>query len=425
MRPFVRAGHAGSSAPRPLRLLYLGFAFPPGVQPLFPGCNPAGHAFETGMVTALRAFFDLRSVGVLPFEPPRLPAAAPASGIAHDLLLLDRAPELFHRLRSLARLKAQYRRWRALGWEPDAVLVYNLSPIYNRFLLWLERRAPQSKRVLLLLDSASLGRPIPWLKRFRHRFKPLCVPDTEMLGHFEGCIGLSRTVEEHVRPRQLPFLWMPGGCSPGRALPPQDFPPEPAGPFPLRLGYFGALAAHAGVKPLVEAFLASDLPATLELCGYGKLGPDLAGLARDNPRLKYHGWLAAPEDCLRFGQSCQVLVNPRPATHGNENSFPSKLFDYALCGRAILTSQLSGVEEVLGPAAYYFDPRDFTHSLNQRLWELAGTPAHELRQRGAAIQQRILGEFSWEQQAARIAGFLEETCARKPAGAPCPSAAAA
>ena len=50
------------------RLLYLGFAFPPGVQSRFPGINPAGHRFETEMITALRRHFEIRSVGLLPFE---------------------------------------------------------------------------------------------------------------------------------------------------------------------------------------------------------------------------------------------------------------------------------------------------------------------------------------------------------------------
>ena len=103
------------SAPK---LLYLGFAFPPGVAALFPGINPAGHGFETQMLAALRAHFEIRSVGVMPFAVPELPIKPnPASGIAHDLLLRDQVPELWYRLRSLARLKRQYRLWIAGGWR--------------------------------------------------------------------------------------------------------------------------------------------------------------------------------------------------------------------------------------------------------------------------------------------------------------------
>ena len=85
-----------------LRLLYLGFAFPPGVAALNPGLNPAGHALETQMMSELRGHFDVRSAGVLPLQPPKIDSADPSTGIAHDVILLEKPPELFHRFRSLA-----------------------------------------------------------------------------------------------------------------------------------------------------------------------------------------------------------------------------------------------------------------------------------------------------------------------------------
>src|SRR5689334_4791826 len=108
-----------TNSPKPrLRLLYLGFAFPPGVAALHPGINPAGHALETQMLGELREQFEVRSTGVLPLQPPAIEAADPASGVAHDLILVEKPPELFHRFRSLACLKTQYRRWRDAGWVP-------------------------------------------------------------------------------------------------------------------------------------------------------------------------------------------------------------------------------------------------------------------------------------------------------------------
>ena len=395
-----------------LKLLYLGFAFPPGVQTLYPGFNPAGHALETRMIGELRAYFDIRSSGLLPFCPPSVPHAAPDSGIDHELLLLDRPPELFHRMRSLARLKAQYRAWCASGWKPDLVLVYNLSPIYNQFLLWLARQARHPKLLLLLLDSAQLGRPIPNLKRLRHCLKPMTTPDAAMLSHFDGCIGLSQSVEKYFRALKTPFLWMPGGCTASRALTEREFPTAVEPSIPIRFGYCGAFGAHAGVKLLIETFLAADIPGTLEICGYGKSGPEFASLARQEPRLKFRG-LLSPQESLRFSRMCDVLVNPRPATHGNENNFASKLFDYALSGRAILTSRLSGVEEVLGPQAYYFDPADFSGDLRRSLLALAGTPRAELNRHGTAVQYRMLTEFGWPKQAAGIAQFLFEVWSRQ------------
>jgi glycosyltransferase involved in cell wall biosynthesis len=92
---------------------------------------------------------------------------------------------------------------------------------------------------------------------------------------------------------------------------------------------------------------------------------------------------------------------------GNENNFPSKIFEYALTGRAILTSPVSGVDRVLGEEAVYFDINDYDRSLDRRLEELAAIPRTELRRRGAAIQERLLRHYSWAQQGEKLARFLE------------------
>jgi hypothetical protein len=397
------------------RLLYLGFAFPPGVHALYPGINPAGHMLETNLVAQLRRHYEVRSAGILPIEPPEIKSADPDSGIAHELLLFEKWPELLHRQFSLNKLKRQYKAWAAASWEPQVVLVYNLSPIYNQFLLWLRSRRKSPKLVLLLLDSPNLGEQLPWLKRFRRRFKPMYVPDSEMLPRFDACVGLSKSVERYFTPRAVPFLWMPGACAPQRAI--KDSTKDSTkgdqegtgsggvAADPIRFGYYGALGAHAGVQQMTEVFLRSGLNATLEICGYGKAAEELAERARQDARLKFRG-LLSPAECLRFGRECDVLVNPRPATHGNENNFASKVFDYALSGRAILTSRLSGVEAVLGADAWYFDAAEFEKSLGTELERLANIPRSELHRRGAAVQQKILTEYSWDEQGRRVAEFL-------------------
>ena len=356
----------------------------------------------------LRGVFEVRSAGVLPLEPPALETADPTSGIPHDIILLEKPPELFHRFRSLSCLKAQYRRWSSTGWEPDVVLVYNMSPIYNQFLLWLRRHPKCPKLVLLLLDSPNLGTPVHRWKRFRRRFKPMYTPDSDMIWRFDACIGLSKVTGKYFRPRNVPFLWMPGGCTPARACR-SGFDAIDERNGTVRLGYFGALADHAGVRPMIDALLASKVPASLEICGYGKLSDNLSAMARENERLKFRG-LLTPTDCLRFGLSCDALVNPRPATHGNENNFSSKLFEYALTGRSILTSNLSGVEDVLGPQAFYFDPHDFNRSLRENLFAVVNTTRAELDHRGAAIRERVVSQFCWTKQGERVAGFLNQVC---------------
>ncbi len=392
------------------RLFYLGFAFPPGVQALFPGVNPAGHGFETRMIAALRQHFEIRSAGLCSVKLPDLapdPRASP--GVGHEILLSESQTTFLGRQQALATLKRRYQQWQAEGWVPEAILVYNLSPVYNAFIRWLRRQPNRPRLVLLLLDSSQLGARLPAIKRLRYHFKPMIVPDAAMLGQFDACIGLSTDVEVYFKPVQTPFLWMPGACDPKRT---PESAAEKTEAAPVCFGYFGALAAYSGVWELAEVFRQGRLPATLRICGYGKLSDSLAQLARNDARIRFDGLLPNPDDCLAFGEGCDVLVNPRPPGFGNQNNFPSKLFDYALCGRAILSSRISGVDQVLGPEAFYYDVTRHPASLQEALEQIAGTDRQELRRRGTALRQRMVAEFNWANQAARMAGFVKQICAR-------------
>lgn len=391
------------------RLLYLGFAFPPGWQERFPDVNPAGHAFETQMIGELRRHFEIKSAGTLPLAIDAADKTPnPSAGVNHDLLLVEKPPELLHRWRSLARLRRWYQSKSAVGWVPDAVLVYNLSPIYNQFIRWLRRQPNRPRLVLLFADSATLGRSLSCGKKFRQRFKPMLMPDAESITLFDACIALSRDTEPFFAAKKIPWLWMSGGCVPEQA----PSATSASGDGPITFGYFGSLAAHAGVSALIENFLTTSLSNTLHICGYGKQSEAIASLARQNPRLRFHGLLPTPADCLTWAQSIDVLVNPRAAGRGNENNFPSKLFQYALSGRAILSTRLSGIDAVLGEEAFYFDAEDFDRTLRQQLEQLATVPRAELRRRGEEIRQRVAKDYSWERQAERAARFIQELLAR-------------
>jgi glycosyltransferase involved in cell wall biosynthesis len=199
----------------------------------------------------------------------------------------------------------------------------------------------------------------------------------------------------------MPWLWLPNGCDPARIIRPEEDPQE----GPVQFGYFGTLAQHGGLPALLRIFTQERLDATLHICGYGKTKDEIAQRCADDPHLRFHA-PRTPDECVRFATTCDVMVNPRPIVPGNENNFSSKVFEYALSGRAILTSRVSGVDVILGPEAFYFEAEDFERSLGEVLRQVAATPRAELRCRGAAIQERVRTEFSWDQQGKRCAEFL-------------------
>src|SRR6185436_2789123 len=166
------------------------------------------------------------------------------------------------------------------------------------------------------------------------------------------------------------------------------------------------LAEHSGLPQLLDVLAKSALPNPLRVAGFGKPKASIAARCKSDSRLSFQGALT-PDECLRFAARCDVLVNPRPRVPGNDNNFSSKVFEFALSGRAILTSRLSGVDAVLGEQAFYFDEEKFVPSLTEALARVAGTPRAEFRRRGAAIQKRLLQNFTWTQQGERLAKFLQ------------------
>ena len=387
-----------------LRLLNLTYAFPPGVSGRFPSLNNSGHATETRMAQALSRQAEVSTVGMQAREIfGKLEPRDDSLGLEHELLLWDRRPEFWHRWRSWRQLRRFYLEKTARNGPPDVVLVKNPGPAYGYFVRWLQRQHPRPLIVLLLADAGTLGQKIPFTKRLRYAFKPMVTLDEgKAILWFDACISFSFATRRYFEPRGVPWMWMP-------SAPNFQYDPQPAGRAqtgPIRFGYFGQLAERTTVLPMVHGFLDAKVSGTLHVCGYGNLSNVLKELAGRHSSFHFDGLFAKQSDCLAWAQKVDVLINPRLPIQGLENSFPSKIFDFGMTGKAILSTRTGGVDKVLGEEGLYLETDDFASSLRQKLCEVAAMDRAELERRGKAIRERILREFNWDAQASRMVEFL-------------------
>lgn len=387
-----------------LRVLYLSYAFPPGVSGRFPSLNPAGHATETRMAQALSRQAEVSTVGIQAREVfGNLEPRDDSIGLEHELLLWDRRPELWHRWYSWRQLRRFYLERTARSGAPDVVLVKNSGPVYNYFVRWLRQQQPRPLIVLLLADAGTLGQKIPVIKRLRYVFKPMITLDeAKVILWFDACIAFGIDTQRYFEPRGVPWLWMPSAFN-FRYDPP---PADPVQNGPIRFGYFGTLGKQSNVLGMVQAFLDAQVPGTLHVCGHGGLSDTLKHLAERHANFHFDGLLPKQSDCLAWTQKLDVLINPRPSAFGLENSFPSKIFEYAMTGKAILSTVTGGVERVLGPKGLYLKTENFEKALCQTLRAVAAMDRTELQQRGATIRERVLKDFNWDEQASRMVEFL-------------------
>jgi glycosyltransferase involved in cell wall biosynthesis len=386
-------------------VLSLTYAFPPGVNGRFPSLNQAGHPNETRLAQALSRLADVSTVGMLAREVfGKLEPRDDSIGLEHDLLLWDRRPELWHRWHSWRQLRRFYLEKTARQGMPDVLLVKNLGPVYNCFVRWLRRRHLRPLIVLILADAGTLGQKIPFAKRLRYAFKPMVTLDEgKSMLWFDACISYGLGTRRYFEPRGVPWMWMPSAFN-FRYDPP---PASLAQTGPIRFGYFGQLDERTTVLPMVQGFLDAHVPGTLHVCGYGKLSNVLKDLAGRHSSLHFDGLLAKQSDCLAWAQKVDVLINPRLPIQGLENTFPSKIFEFGMTGKAILSTCTCGVDKVLGHEGIYLETNDFPNSLRKKLCEVAAMDRAELQRRGTAIRNRILRDFTWDEQARRIIDFLE------------------
>lgn len=385
------------------KLIYLGCAFPPGVAALFPTIQPASQYTEPNFIHSIKSRFDIRTVGCWSLDVEKLspdPAASP--GLNNALNLMEGPPRLRNRLNSLRRLKRTWRQWREEGWEADIVLVFSSNPVYNAFVRWLRHRPDAPRLVLLLGDCPTLGEKISAWRRFRYSLMPMRWFEHQMLPVYDACVSASREADAYFVPRGVPWLWLPPAIDEERVVNPLSWPEESAAVF----GFAGSLGDHSGLLKMLGLYRELELENLVRVAGYGKNCERVAALASEDRRIEFAGTLK-PGEPLHFAQRCDVMLNPRPLAFGNRYTFPSKLLEYALVGRAILSVRMAGIDELLGPEAFYFEPEDYDQSLKRALCEVAKIPRSELQRRGMAIRNRLLNHHSWQEHGQKLAGFLD------------------
>lgn len=353
------------------------------------------------MAQALAKKTELSSVGLLRKEIwGHLEPRDGSLGLEHQLLIWDRKPEVWHRWLSWHQLRAFYREYVKQNGVPDALLVRNLSTgVFNYFVRWLRHQSQRPVIVQVLADSG-LGQPVSTSRRFRYLFKPMQFLEEHAVGWYDACLGFGIESRRHFEPRGVPWMWMPSAFN-YYYEPPQTV----AGNGPIRYGYFGGLTREIGVESMVKAFLTSGVPGSLRLCGFGELTETIKKIAIEHPNIQFDG-LLTPQGCLSWAQQVDVLVNPRLPFWGRDNSFPSKLFEYAITGKAILSTRACGVDKVLLDEGVYVETDDLEGSLREKFREVSAIERSELQRRGTVIRQRIVSEYNWDEQARRIVEFI-------------------
>lgn len=385
-----------------MNVFYLGFWLPPSVVARYAQTNGAGQLWESRFLHNLCIDAPLRTASIV--DRKLTLSDAERSNPGH-LLLQGRFGKDLQAYPSFRELRKKYIGWRRQGWKPDCFVVYNAHPIGNAFTRFLAKHDPEVKRVLLFLDSRHFGKKLRSLKRLRLQLKPLHWSDEAMLPYYHGVASASLSSEHFCRDRSIPWWWFPGGAQTDGLLDTVESPPTKG---VIRMGYFGSHSDYAGLKDLLDAFLAAPhLKLELSIAGEGPKTVELKGYTRADPRIEWVGFLNERKDLGRWASSCHVLVNPRPAGFGNENNFPSKIFDYVQLGRPVLSSTTPTLQHAFGDSMLWYDA-DKPNALSEALNLVSEKCIAELMLQGKNLHDTYVQLFSWERRVQGLKQWMQE-----------------
>ena len=224
------------------------------------------------------------------------------------------------------------------------------------------------------------------------------------LKNFDGLISFTEDVKKELQV-EVPFCQLAIGCEKSKIIDSADIPATNS-EAPFKVVYAGTLIYYNGIKEMLDAFARLPKHYELHIYGYGPLAEDVEKMAEENENIVFHGRFA-PEDTMRILNEYDLLLNPRIIDPSIENfTFPSKLIDYLLTGKSVLTSRFKTL-----PEAYY----DFVYTIDKMSAEGIANAVEgvfsdsvELRRKKSETAINYLKNYqTYDKIAEGLIGFME------------------
>lgn len=395
----------------PMAIAFLGSVLPEDMCNRNPACNVSGNKFQIQFLDALReasgvspTIISVLPIGVFPKSQTLFVRSGPISfnnGLQGwlipfmNVLVLKQLTIGLANLLVLMKWHLQHRRTRRF------VLVYNLYPPMSLPVL-LATQLLGGKAVAVVPDFPhNLSFNFQGWKGMLQRINVWL--ESRSLAYFAGIIPFTQYVADDFAPGR-PMMVMEGGVNPpdvvGKAYPVRF-------PSSERIGFFsGTLNEINGIALLLKAFrLISDPNFRLWIFGSGPLESEVRAASLQDNRIVYGGFLPN-EEVMRYQRQATVLLNARPTNQLiTRYTFPSKLCEYMLSGRPVITTALAGIPKEYFDFVYVLSD-ETPEGLASLLTDVCAKPAFELDEFGSRGREFILQTKNWSIQGRRVYEFI-------------------
>jgi hypothetical protein len=395
------------------KIAFLGSVIPEDYLADTPAVNVGGNIFQTQLIESLRSSF-----GTLPVVISSLPIAtypgssnifvAPSSGKKGrdgyyrfvpfvNLLFMKQLSVCIFNFVYLSAWQLIHRRNRRI------IIIYNTYPpiaiaaIASKWIFG-------GKVIAIVLDfphnlafdgSGWKG----FLQRMVVKIEALC------LARFDAIISATRYIAEDFG-ADVPVLVMEGGADVSEENVRSG--PEAAKSVqspPICL-FSGTLYEGNGIGLVLDSFaMLMDHDLRLWIFGKGPLEARVREAVARDKRIVYWGHLPHNE-VKSYQKRATVLLNPRPSNQLiTRYTFPSKLREYLLSGRPVITTILAGIPEEYYEFVYKLED-ETPAGLAKRILEICSKSERELDEFGRRAQDFIRQKKNWTVQGKRIYEFI-------------------
>jgi glycosyltransferase involved in cell wall biosynthesis len=170
--------------------------------------------------------------------------------------------------------------------------------------------------------------------------------------------------------------------------------------------FSGTLNEINGTRLMLDAFaLIDDQRYRLRVFGRGPLEDLVAEAAKRDSRIEYLGFQPNRE-IMREQRRATVLLNPRPSRQRiTRYTFPSKVLEYMLSARPVITTPLPGI-----PSDYsrhlFLATDETSQGLATTICDVCSRPDEELGAFGDAARTFVLTKKTWRRQGERVFEFV-------------------
>jgi len=393
---------------RPMHVAFVGSAVSLEICEQSPACSVAGNKFQRNLIRSLTAnecsvhVISVRPVAMFPKSHVLLAGSSVCAlynGISANLVPFVNLPVVKQISIAIVIFWSLSIWLWANRFQSRVVLVYNLFAPFSLPVLaatWLMGGKP----VAVVADMPHGGYTFRGWQGILERLDFYI--QTHGIARFAGVVSLTAQVPLDFAPH-LPALTLEGGVDVTEAEC-DDTGTQSEHTSEERTCLFsGALNEVNGIDLLLQSFShISDPNFQLWIFGRGSLESLVRAAAAKDPRIIYRG--AVPNSDVRhFQRRATVLVNPRPTSNTiTRYTFPSKLLEYMLSGRPVISTVLPGI-----PAEYYpylYLLREETpEALSALIFKICSSNNSTI---GQSAREFVLREKDWLHQGRRVYEFI-------------------